>query len=152
MCCIVLRGTNPSTLLFFCFFAPHRQPIAVHKVALYSSQFCSSPSDSFMPCSIPAPVEISACPTTTVRTPRVTTPAAFCAAAVSIWEPVQRQYCVHIVSSQWQCTIDYKNTTQYIYNRQWNTITIHNDIEQQYTMTYNNNKKRITITIHNEIQ
>jgi len=35
--CIELRGTNPSTLLFFCFFAPHRQPVAVHKVALYSS-------------------------------------------------------------------------------------------------------------------
>jgi len=36
-CCFELRGTNPSKLLFFCFFAPHRQPVAVHSVALYSS-------------------------------------------------------------------------------------------------------------------
>ena len=43
MCYIEFRGTNPSTLLFFCFSAQHNQPVAVLDVALYSSLVCSSP-------------------------------------------------------------------------------------------------------------
>ena len=71
---------------------------------------------------------------------------------VYICEPVQMQYCIKIVLSQWKYTIDYNNNTQYVYNRQWNTRTIHNDIQEQYTMTYNSNTQWHTITIHNELQ
>ena len=59
---------------------------------------------------------------------------------------------MNIVLSQWQYTIDYNNNTQYVYNRQWDTITIHNDIQLQYTMKFNYNTQRATIAIHNKLQ
>ena len=37
VCYIEFRGTNASTLLFFCFSAQHIQPVDVLDVALYSS-------------------------------------------------------------------------------------------------------------------
>ena len=77
-CCFELRGTNPSTLLFFCFFAPHRQPVAVHSVALYSSLVSQQ---SLLICLAPAP---SQCLLISWRVPSSawTAPATICTIAV----------------------------------------------------------------------